>query len=96
VYAAHATPDGTFGYQDRYDEYRRTESTIAGGFRDNLDFWHFARIFGSTPALNGDFVKCVPTERTFAVPSEDVLWIMAKHSVQARRLVGQTGKSFIY
>jgi len=96
VYAAHATPDGTFGYQDRYDEYRRTESTIAGGFRDNLDFWHFARIFGSTPALNGDFVKCVPTERTFAVPSEDVLWIMAKHSVQARRLVAQTGTSFIY
>lgn len=96
VYAAHATPNGTFGYQDRYDEYRRTESTIAGGFRDNLDFWHFARIFGSTPALNGDFVKCVPTERTFAVPSEDVLWIMTKHSVQARRLVAQTGKSFIY
>ncbi|UOF79227.1 major capsid protein [Microviridae sp.] len=96
VYAAHASPDGTFGYQDRYDEYRRTESTIAGGFRDNLDFWHFARIFGSTPALNGDFVSCVPTERTFAVPSEDVLWIMTKHSVQARRLVAQTGKSFIY
>lgn len=96
VYAAHASPNATFGYQDRYDEYRRTESTIAGGFRDNLDFWHFARIFGSTPALNGDFVKCVPTERTFAVPSEDVLWIMAKHSVQARRLVAQTGKSFIY
>jgi len=96
VYAAHATPNGTFGYQDRYDEYRRTESTIAGGFRDNLDFWHFARIFGSTPALNGDFVKCVPTERTFAVPSEDVLWIMTKHSVQARRLVAQTGTSFIY
>jgi len=96
VYAAHATPDGTFGYQDRYDEYRRTESTIAGGFRDNLDFWHFARIFGSTPALNADFVKCVPTERTFAVPSEDVLWIMAKHSVQARRVVAQTGTSFIY
>lgn len=96
VYAAHASPNATFGYQDRYDEYRRTESTIAGGFRDNLDFWHFARIFGSTPALNGDFVKCVPTERTFAVPSEDVLWIMTKHSVQARRLVAQTGKSFIY
>lgn len=96
VYAAHASPNATFGYQDRYDEYRRTESTIAGGFRDNLDFWHFARIFGSTPALNGDFVKCVPTERTFAVPSEDVLWIMAKHSVQARRLVAQTGKSFIF
>jgi len=97
LYAAHATPEGTFGYQDRYDEYRRTESSIAGEFRTTaLDMWHMARIFASDPALNADFVKCVPTERTFAVPSEDVLWIMAKHSMQARRLVAQTGTSFVY
>lgn len=97
VYAAHASPNGTFGFQDRYDEYRRTESTIAGEFRTSqLDFWHFARIFGSDPALNADFVKCVPTERTFAVPSEDVLYVMAKHSIQARRLLSPTGSSFIF
>lgn len=97
VYAAHATPNGTFGFQDRYDEYRRTESNIAGEFRTTaLDYWHMARIFSSDPALNADFVKCVPTERTFAVPSEDVLWIMAKHSIQARRMLTQTGTSFIY
>lgn len=96
VYAAHASPDGVFGYQDRYDEYRRTFSTIAGEFRSTLNFWHFARIFGSSPALNADFVKCVPTEQPFAVPSEDVLYIMAKHSIQARRLVCRTGTSFIY
>lgn len=97
VYAAHATPDGTFGYQDRYDEYRRAESSIGGEFRTSaLDSWHMARIFSSSPALNADFVKCVPTERTFAVPSEDVLWVMAKHSIQARRMVAATGHSFIY
>lgn len=97
VYAAHATPGGTFGWQDRYDEYRRTESSIAGEFRSSLlDFWHFARIFSSDPALNGSFVKCVPTERTFAVPSQDVLYVMAKHSIQARRLVAPTGSSFIF
>jgi len=96
LYAAHASPDGTFGFQDRYDEYRRQESTIAGEFRTTLDFWHFARIFGSTPALNSDFVKCVPSEEPFAVPSEDVLYVMANHSVQARRLVASVGKSFIY
>jgi len=97
VYAAHGTPDGTFGFQDRYDEYRRAESSISGEFRTSaLDSWHMARIFSSAPALNADFVKCVPTERTFAVPSEDVLWVMAKHSIQARRLVAQTGNSFIY
>lgn len=96
VYAAHASPDGTFGYQDRYDEYRRSPSTIAGEFRTTLNYWHFARQFGSSPALNADFVKCVPTEVPFAVPSEDVLQIMAKHSIQARRLVCATGTSFIY
>lgn len=97
VYFAHTTPDGVFGYQDRYDEYRRTESSIAGEFRTStLNFWHMARIFGSSPALNADFINCVPTERTFAVPSEDVLYIMARHQIQARRLVASVGKSFIY
>lgn len=92
IYAAHATPDGIFGYQDRYDEYRRIESSIAGEFRTStLNFWHQARLFGSTPALNSDFVKCVPTERTFAVPSEDVYYVYANHSIQARRLITANG-----
>jgi hypothetical protein len=96
LYANHSSPDGIFGYQDRYDEYRRTESTIAGEFRTTLDYWHYARIFGSQPALNGDFIKSVPTKRVNAVQSEDVLWIMANHSIQARRLVSGSAQSFIY
>ena len=92
VYAAHATPEATFGYQDRYDEYRRSDgANVAGQFRDSLDFWHYARIFASDPALNADFVKSVPTKRTNAVQNEDVLWIMANHSIQARRLVKASG-----
>lgn len=97
LYAAHATPDGIFGYQDRYDEYRRTESTIAGEFRTSeLDFWHMARIFESSPALNAAFIKSVPTKRIFPAENNDVLWIMANHSIQARRLVARTGTSFIF
>jgi len=97
VYAPHATPDGTFGYQDRYDEYRRSESSISGEFRTSaLDFWHMARIFGSDPALNADFVKCVPTERIFPVDTNDVLYAMVNNSIQARRMVAPTGSSFIY
>lgn len=97
IYAAHATPLGTFGFQDRYDEYRRVESSIAAEFRTTtLDYWHFARIFGSTPALNADFVKSVPTKRTFASQTTDTLYVMANHSIQARRLVAQVGKSFIF
>lgn len=97
LYASHSDPDGTFGFQDRYDEYRRQESTIAGEFRSSvLDFWHMARIFASQPALNQSFVEANPTDRIFAVPSYDTLYIMANHSIQARRLVAKTGKSFIY
>lgn len=96
VYAAAALPNGTFGFQDRYDEYRRTESTIGGEFRTTLNFWHFARIFGSEPALNATFVKSVPTDLPFASPSTDVLYVMANHSIQARRLVSPTGSSFIF
>lgn len=96
VYAAHSAPNDAFGYQDRYDEYRRAESTIAGEFRTTLDFWHFARKFTSNPALNETFIKCVPSEEPFAVPSTNTLYIMAKHSIQARRIVAGQGNSFIY
>lgn len=97
LYAPHATPDGVFGYQDRYDEYRRMESGVSGEFRQNsLSFWHMARIFGSEPALNEAFVQSDPTKRINAVQSEDVLWIMANHSIQARRMVAKTGRSFIF
>lgn len=96
LYFAHSSPEGTFGYQDRYDEYRRAESSVAGEFRDStLNYWHLARTFGSDPALNSDFVTCVPTERVFASSANNVLYIMARHRIQARRLVAQTGASFI-
>ena len=96
VYALAASPEATFGYQDRYDEYRRTENTIAGEFRTSaLDYWHMGRIFASEPALNSTFVTATPTKRNFASQSTDVLYVMAKHNIQARRLVSQTGTSFI-
>jgi len=97
LYAAHTTPEGTFGFQDRYDEYRRAESTIGGEFRTTvLDFWHMARIFGSDPTLNADFITSTPTKRINAVSTNDVLWIMCNHSIQARRLVAKQGTSFIF
>lgn len=96
VYAAHASPNDTFGWQDRYDDYRRSFSSIAGEFRTTLDFWHFARQFGSAPALNADFIKCVPSEEPFAVPSTNNLYVQVRHSIQARRLVASSGTSFIF
>lgn len=97
LYASHASPTGTFGYQDRYDEYRRMESRVSGEFRTTaLDFWHMARQFSSEPTLNASFVTSNPTKRIHQVQTEDVLWIMANHSVQARRQVAASGKSFIF
>lgn len=96
VYVAAAAPDGTFGWQDRYDEYRREENTVAGEFRNILNFWHLAREFASEPALNSTFVSCNPTERVFPVPSEDVLYIHARHNMVARRLVAPVGSSFTF
>lgn len=98
LYLAHTNPDGTFGFQDRYDEYRRMESSIAGEFRTTLDYWHMARIFASDPALNASFVSSNPTNRIYSVTSDSVdkLWCMANHSIQARRLVSSVGSSFTF
>lgn len=96
VYASHSSPDGVWGYQDRYDDLRRGESYVTGEFRTSaLNHWHFARDFASEPALNASFVAATPTERVFAVPSEDVLWVMAKHQLRARRLISASGTPFI-
>lgn len=97
LYAAHEFPDAEFGYQDRYDEYRRTESTIAGEFRTSaLNDWHLARIFGNEPSLDAEFVTSTPTKRVFASQSTDVLYVMVNHSIQARRMVAKSGSSFIF
>lgn len=98
IYAASTLPGGVFGYQDRYDEYRRQESMVSGEFRSSvLNFWHMARDFASAPALNSDFVTSTPTDRIYAAGStQDVLWIMANHSIQGRRMVAHKGSSYIF
>lgn len=98
LYAGHTSPDGTFGYQDRYDEYRRMESGVAGQFRTNiLNFWHEARYFSTEPALNSTFVKSNPTNRIFADQTgNNNVMMMTQHSIQARRQLSSKGTSFIF
>lgn len=97
VYEPHATPGGVFGYQDRYDEYRRQESWISGEFRTTaLDYWHMARIFASDPALNAAFVSSNPTKRIYQEQTQHSLWNMINHRVQVRRQLSRTGTSFIF
>lgn len=96
IYAMHATPDGVFGYQDRYDEYRRMESSVSGEFRTQLDYWHMARDFASPPVLNEAFVAAYPTDRVYAATDSHQIYAMCMHSIQARRMLAATGSSFIF
>lgn len=96
IYAAHSQPNGTHGWQDQYDEYRHQFSSIAGEFRTTQDTWHMGRIFESDTALNSAFVTANPTDRIYATGSSaHQLYVMANHSIQARRLLSSTGSSFI-
>lgn len=95
IYAPTPTP-GTFGYQDRYDQYRRKESGVSGEFRTTLNYWHMARDFSSQPILNASFVQANPTNRIYAATTAHQLYVMAMNSIQARRQLAKTGSSFIY
>lgn len=96
VYPLHSTPDGTFGYNHRYDEYRYHPSQVAGEFRNSQNHWHYGRLFGSDPALNNSFVECYPTKRCSADQTGDCMYIMANQSIQARRILSKwsTPKTF--
>jgi len=82
IYAESADPDGTFGYNVRYNEYKYMPSSVAGEFRDSLDFWTLARKFPDEPTLSSDFIECnIDTEdltRIFAVTAgADHLYVNA-------------------
>jgi hypothetical protein len=64
--------DDTFGYQERYAEYRFKPSMVTGQMRSSytasLDTWHLAQDFASLPALNASFIEeNPPVDRVTAV-----------------------------
>lgn len=91
-----APSDAIFGYQDRYDEYRRMPSSVSGDFRDTLDFWHLGRTFADDPVLNSSFISNEPSKRIFAEQTQNEFLIMANHSIQARRMLSKRAKSYTY
>lgn len=87
-----AADAGIFGYQPRYQEYRKRYSEVHGDFRSSLDFWHLGRVFTQLPVLNSDFVKCVPSTRIFAVTSgTDHMWVDLYHKIKALRPIPKYG-----
>jgi hypothetical protein len=95
VFADAANGTETFGYQDRYSDYKRIPSNVAGEFRDILDYWHMGRKFESPPALNAEFVQCDATKRIHATQNEHALWCMVQNNVRARRLLSKSAASRI-
>lgn len=86
--------DSIFGYQPRYEEYRKAYSTCHGQFRSNqsLDYWHFGRRFANLPSLNSTFIECNPTTDPFAVPSaSDFLYVDLFNNIKAMRPIPKHG-----
>ena len=78
-----------FGYAGRYDEMRVKKNMVAGQMRSeaaqSLDYWHLARDFESAPALNQEFIECVPSTRIFAVQDEDPMIVNVANIIRAVR-----------
>lgn len=75
IYADGSSNDGnTFGYQERWAEYRYNPSEITGLMRSTaaltIDQWHLAQRFTALPTLNAQFIQeTPPLERALAVGS---------------------------
>jgi hypothetical protein len=77
IYAQGSPADETtFGYQERYAEYRYKPSSITGKFRSNatgsLESWHYAQEYSALPLLGDSWIQVTDTnvQRTLAVASE--------------------------
>lgn len=77
--------DNVFGFNGIFNEFRSGTSRVAGDFRDKLNYWHLARSFVEFPLLNGDFIKCIPDKRIFAVHDEPGLLVNVATIVEAVR-----------
>lgn len=67
--------DSTFGYQERYAEYRYKPSLLTNhmrpGHATTLAAWNLSEEFGSLPSLNSTFIESTtPIDRVVAVTSE--------------------------
>lgn len=77
--------DDTFGYQERYAEYKYKASEVHGDFKDTLKMWHLGRIFANKPNLNTSFVQANPSNRIFAVQNGHHMWCQIYNDVKAVR-----------
>jgi len=82
--------NSTWGFQERYAEYRYQPGRVTGLFRsehpESLDVWHLAQDFTELPELDGPFLlENPPIDRVVAVPSEPDLIVDMWHQIKATR-----------
>lgn len=83
----------TFGYQQRYCEYKAFPNEVHGDFKlSGLNSWHMGRIFDSAPALNESFINYETeidsiNQRIFASGSTNRshLWCQVYNRLRAKR-----------
>lgn len=80
-----------FGYRNIYDEYRQKYSTLAGDFRDTLDYWTWARKFANQPSLNKNFIQVEQIDRPFATSGTDHFLVCVKNFARAYRPLPKRG-----
>lgn len=81
----------TFGYIPRYSEYKSKPSMVTGQMKTTLAYWHLGRIFDEPPALNSEFIECIPDERIFAVSGEDTIIAHIFNNISAVRKLPRFG-----
>lgn len=89
LYFASQNPEGTFGYQSRYADYKYKPDRVHGDFKTpQLDYWHMARRFDEEPQLTPEFQKIDADSvqsNIFAYGESDTLLCDMYHSVIAER-----------
>nr|QJB19993.1 MAG: major capsid protein [Microvirus sp.] len=91
VVGNHVTPDGIFGFIDKYNEYREINNSVAGEFHPGelLEDYTLARDLPTNVALNSAFVTSNPSNRIFASTTTHQLRIMARHNMSCYRKVSK-------
>lgn len=86
----------TFGYTPRYAEYKTSLDEVHGAFRSTLSRWHLARIFGSKPVLNDEFITVDENRdklnRIFSVETGvEHFYISVNHNIKVKRPMPRFG-----
>lgn len=86
-----------FGYEPRYNEYRKMPNRIAGEFRGGqvLDYWNLSRNFDAPPVLNSSFITMEPSKRVFAEQTQNSFLIMLYNQIRSFRPVPKRAKNIL-